>query len=107
VLLGLPFLSHNNIVVDHSARTAIDKTMEFDLLNPTKFKTMDKSLITMKQNVLTELKSIFRNKKQLHSIISGMAMAYTIDAQQPSADVIKNLADLVNNIICDNQDIFI
>lgn len=34
VVLGLPFL-HNKIVVDHDARTAIDKTTGFDLLNPT------------------------------------------------------------------------
>ena len=34
VILGLPFLSHNNIVIDHAARTAIDKTTGFDLLNP-------------------------------------------------------------------------
>jgi hypothetical protein len=79
VLLGLLFLSHNNIVIDQSARTAIDKTTGFDLLNPTKFKTTEKSLITIKQNALAELKSIFQNKKQLHSIRSGMAC--TIDAQ--------------------------
>jgi hypothetical protein len=35
VILGLPFLSHNNIVIDHALRTAIDKTLGFDLLNPT------------------------------------------------------------------------
>ena len=34
VILGLPFLSHNNIVIDHSSRTAIDKSSGFDLLNP-------------------------------------------------------------------------
>ena len=34
VLLGLPFLSHNNIVVDHTKWTAIDKLQDFDLLNP-------------------------------------------------------------------------
>jgi hypothetical protein len=34
VILGLPFLSHNRIVVDHHARTAIDKTTGFDILNP-------------------------------------------------------------------------
>lgn len=35
VILGLPFLAHNNIVVDHAVRTAIDKISGFDLLNPT------------------------------------------------------------------------
>jgi hypothetical protein len=34
IILGLPFLSHNNIVIDHSTRTAIDKSCGFDLLNP-------------------------------------------------------------------------
>ena len=34
VILGLPFLSHNSIVVDHAACTAIDKQNNFDLLNP-------------------------------------------------------------------------
>ena len=34
MILGLPFLVHNNIVVDASARTIIDKTYGFDLLNP-------------------------------------------------------------------------
>ena len=33
ILLGLPFLSHNNIVIDHEARTAIDKVSGFDLLS--------------------------------------------------------------------------
>ena len=34
VILGLPFLSHNSIVVDHAARTVIDKVLNFDLMNP-------------------------------------------------------------------------
>jgi len=34
MILGLPFLAHNNIVVDASARTAIDKNCNFDLLHP-------------------------------------------------------------------------
>ena len=34
VILGLPFLSHNKIVVDHDARTAITKDSGFDLLHP-------------------------------------------------------------------------
>jgi hypothetical protein len=35
VICGLPFLSHNSIVVDHAARTVIDKVHNFDLMNPT------------------------------------------------------------------------
>jgi hypothetical protein len=34
VILGLLFLSHNCIVIDHHAQTAIDKTTGFDILNP-------------------------------------------------------------------------
>jgi hypothetical protein len=34
VILGLPFLVHNNIVVDHAVHTVIDKASDFDLLNP-------------------------------------------------------------------------
>jgi hypothetical protein len=34
VILGLPFLSHNSIVIDHSNRTAIDKVQNFDLMHP-------------------------------------------------------------------------
>ena len=33
IILGLPFLSHNNIIIDHAARTVIDKLSNFDLLN--------------------------------------------------------------------------
>ena len=35
VILGLPFLSHNKIVIDHDVRTAIAKDSGFDLLHPT------------------------------------------------------------------------
>ena len=33
ILLGLPFLKHNKIVIDHDSDTAIDKTCGFDILN--------------------------------------------------------------------------
>jgi hypothetical protein len=33
VILGLPFLSHNNSVIDHATCTVIDKKSGFDLLN--------------------------------------------------------------------------
>ena len=34
VILGLPFLVHNHIVIDHADRTVIDKISGFGLLNP-------------------------------------------------------------------------
>ena len=33
-MVGLPFLVHNHIVVDHMDRTVINKISGFDLLNP-------------------------------------------------------------------------
>ena len=33
ILLGLPFLVHNNIIIDHTAHTAVDKISGFDLLD--------------------------------------------------------------------------
>ena len=34
VILGLPFLIHNTIITDHAARTCVDKSSKYDLLNP-------------------------------------------------------------------------
>ena len=34
VIFGLPFLTHHNIVVDHTECSAIDKPFGFDFLNP-------------------------------------------------------------------------
>ena len=34
ILLGLPFLKHNNIIIDIKVNTAIDKNNGFNLLNP-------------------------------------------------------------------------
>ena len=34
MILGLPFLAHNDIVVDAAVGTVIDKKCGFDLLNP-------------------------------------------------------------------------
>jgi len=34
IILGLPWLEHNNIVTDHATHTCIDKKNNYDLLNP-------------------------------------------------------------------------
>jgi hypothetical protein len=34
IILGIPWLARNNIVIDHSARTVVDKKTNYDLLNP-------------------------------------------------------------------------
>jgi hypothetical protein len=62
LLLGLPFLSINNIVADFIARTAIDKRCDYDLLNlPRKIKC--KKLIELSVSVM-EVKNNKRNMLQ-------------------------------------------
>ena len=34
MILGLPFLIHNTIVIDHAARSCVDKSTNYNLLNP-------------------------------------------------------------------------
>ena len=78
ILLGLPFLVHNKIVIDHDSRTAIDKNCGFDLLNenttcratapPHKnLSPKQKRLLILKhkKNVLIELK-LKCSQRRLH-----------------------------------------
>jgi hypothetical protein len=68
VICGLPFLSHNSIVVDHAARTIIDKVQNFDLMNPTirspppapkkKLKEIFKDLQADQKIMVAELKMV-------------------------------------------------
>jgi hypothetical protein len=95
VLLGLPFLCNKNIIVDHSTRITIDKTIGFDLLNPI---VTDGTFTIIKYNVLTKLKSLFQNK---HKDLSSTAISCTINAELITIDVTKTLANLAN-VICDN-----
>ncbi|KAJ7718298.1 hypothetical protein DFH07DRAFT_784980 [Mycena maculata] len=39
IILGLPWLQKNHIVIDHNARTVVDKRSLFDLMNPPEPKT--------------------------------------------------------------------
>jgi hypothetical protein len=55
VILGGPFLAHNNIVIDHTVRTAIDKLSGFDLLNP--------KLLPPAPRPKRKLKEFFRDKR--------------------------------------------
>jgi hypothetical protein len=93
VLLGLPFLCNKNIIVDHSTRITIDKTIGFNLLNPI---VTDGTFTLMKYNVLTELKSLFQNK---HKDLINTAISCIINAELITMDVTKTLADLAN-VVC-------
>ena len=77
VLLGLPFLQHNNIVIDVNSHTMIDKENQFDLLHPnvptkkpvqTKlwFKyEKHKTILNLHAPLLGEMKSNFSTKQKL------------------------------------------
>ena len=80
ILLGLPFLKHNDIVIDVEARTAIDKKNGFNLLNPsipepklksskTKFNyEYHANILKLRKAVLEELKTaLARRKSERHS----------------------------------------
>ena len=69
ILLGLPFLKHNSIVIDHELDTVIDKKTGFDLLNENKAlpllspstplmspKAKRDSILHIRRKVLEELK---------------------------------------------------
>ena len=46
IILGLPFLQHNNLVIDHRLRIIIDKKCLFDLLDENSFKPPSKAMVT-------------------------------------------------------------
>ena len=81
ILLGLPFLKHNNIVIDIEAKTAIDKKNGFDLLNPslpekpklrgskTKFNyEYHANILKLRKSLLEDLKATLSHcKSKTHS----------------------------------------
>ena len=75
VLLGLPFLKHNNIVIDVDCHTAIDKLKNFNLLHPSvppmkttmkpklKFNyEAHKAILDRCATLVVEMKNIFSTK---------------------------------------------
>ena len=71
VIAGLPFLTHNKIVIDHAARTIINKDTGFDLLSPptpklvvqaaspaTRRQEKAKAVVTNRQRMAAKLKSV-------------------------------------------------
>ena len=78
VILGLPFLVHNTIVVDHATCTVIDKKSGFDLLHLTMSPIAPRSLLTLKATfaklctdravMIVELKLICNSHQQKHNL---------------------------------------
>ena len=72
MILGLPFLKHNDIIVDASACTAIDKKSAFNLLNPVipikpvskqKLKDYFEELQADRKRMVTKLKLVCQERK--------------------------------------------
>jgi hypothetical protein len=71
LILGLPFLVKNDIVIDHTDRTAVDKVSSYDLLNPPiiklpcppppKLRENIKQTKRIKERVLSELLTLCNN----------------------------------------------
>jgi hypothetical protein len=104
VVLGLPWLSHNCIVVDHEARTAIDKTTGFDLLHPkappppppAKTKLLDQIKQTKVhcKSLVTELKTVLADRK--------LAVDASLKPVQP-IDVIAAIRERVETLAAADQ----
>lgn len=125
ILLGLPFLVHNKIVIDHEARTAVDKSCGFDLLNEN---TFCRSRIPPSNNLspIQKRKIIWKHKKNLlcelkikcverlrHLENNGLLEEVTpfnpIAAITERINILaseKNLTDLEKNIKLDFKDVF-
>src|ERR1700683_4120554 len=61
VILGLPLLSHNSIVVDHTTHTVMNKQQKSDLMNPSAYSP---PTIPPKK-----LRDVFNEIKQDHALM--------------------------------------
>ena len=106
ILLGLPFLVHNKIVIDHESRMAIDKNCGFDLLNentscrvatpisPTLSPKQKRMLILKhKKNVLCELK--IKCAERLH-LLQSNNLFETITPFNPIAAITSRIQTLAS-----------
>ncbi|KAJ3875404.1 hypothetical protein F5051DRAFT_333891, partial [Lentinula edodes] len=127
MILGIPFLAHNFLVTDYAARTVMDKTSGFDLMNPSVpfpppipttpkqrraavVATYEDSL-ELKKSVMLELHAYFRDHPQLYrsdpvlpidvvaAIRSRIEHLSVIERLQKWSDEIKNqYADVFGDI---------
>lgn len=75
LLLGGPFLSHNCLLIDHEVRTCIDKTSDYDLLNPpTRVERIHnpipsrREILHLRKNVISQLQSVLSTRHDEHEI---------------------------------------
>jgi hypothetical protein len=121
VILGLPFLSHNKIIVDHQARTAIAKDSGFDLLNPKppapkpppkkKLKEFFRDLQEDRKIMLAELKMVCAERAcQIGSDVRIIPTNINITAEDLAVIFFNNWYcenGLPDDIVCDCDKIFV
>ncbi len=101
MILGLPFLAHNNIVVDASARTVIHKPTGFDLLSPASpvlpvpppRPTLKESLLATHSNVkllCTELNTVCTQRRLL--VDASCEPVASVDVVATVCECIEHLA---------------
>jgi hypothetical protein len=106
IILGLPFLIHNNIVTDHAAQTCIDKIKDYDLLNPQmppplkqkklKLKEQFKQVQTNQKLLLVDLKKVLAVQQQLISFdyVKPVDIMGAINTQ---IETLSGLAELLHH----------
>lgn len=67
LILSLPFLERNHIVIDHHERAAIDKPVDYDLLNPPKVKA--KLYLPSKTELKRLVRQTVRETKKVKKIV--------------------------------------
>jgi hypothetical protein len=100
VILGLPFLIHNDIVTDHKARSCIDKKTGYNLLNPApilpppppRMRAKDQIRFTKaaKKVALDELKSVCQKRIDDKRLV--FEEVKDIDVVAAIKDAIENIA---------------
>jgi hypothetical protein len=120
VILGLPFLVHNRIIVDHECRTVIDKASNFDLLNPVpplkakppkrKLKDLFKQVQADHKLMVSELNMVCSNRliniKQKFEQVQTPDVVGAIRQRMEVMAAQQKLADLGKTIINEYADVF-
>jgi len=103
IILGLPFLIHNDIVTDHAARSCIDKKTGYNILHPvitpppTKRKCAKEQIKFMKaakKLALTELTEVCRKR---------MAEKKLTFEEVKDVDIVAAIRDAIENIALTEQ----
>ncbi|KAJ3925471.1 MAG: hypothetical protein NXY57DRAFT_882323, partial [Lentinula lateritia] len=124
MILSIPFLAHNFLVTNYTARTVMDKTSGFDLMNPsvpfpplipTTLKQHRVAIVAtyedsleLKKSVMLELHAYFRDHPQLYCSdpVSPIDVVAAIRSQIEHLSVIERLQKWSDEIKNQYTDVF-